>query len=137
MDTSKEKQMIHHSMNMSENTYIFSISSKEHPRYISVMNWKSSNIMALLSGVSTRGMEYWVREVCQSTPAPPYRAPLIKLNGRNIGILFMVGASSVLFDMYYGNKSMEKAKADIQQAWYKKYLKLISKGLTAHDHDEE
>lgn len=71
----------------------------------------------------------------------PYDDPelviTVMVENAGYGATIAAPIASVLFDMYYGNKSMEKAKADIQQAWYKKYLKLISKGLTAHDHDEE
>jgi len=69
----------------------------------------------------------------------PYDDPelviTVMVENSGYGASIAAPIASVLFDMYYGNKSMEKAKADIQQAWYKKYLKLISKGLSPHDEE--
>ncbi len=67
----------------------------------------------------------------------PYDDPeiVITVMVENAGYGASIAApiAAILFDMYFGNKSLEQAKIDIQKAWYKKYLKLISKGLTAHD----
>lgn len=67
----------------------------------------------------------------------PYDDPelVITVMVENSGYGASVAApiASILFDMYFGNKSLEQARIDIQKAWYKKYLKLISKGLKPTD----
>lgn len=67
----------------------------------------------------------------------PYENPelVITVMVENSGYGASVAApiAAILFDMYYGNKSLEQAKIDIQKAWYKKYLKLLSKGISGHD----
>ncbi|MFN3411332.1 MAG: penicillin-binding protein 2 [Exilispira sp.] len=67
----------------------------------------------------------------------PYEDPelviTVMVENSGYGASIAAPIASILFDMYYGNKSLEQAKIDIQKAWYKKYLKLLSKGLSAHD----
>lgn len=67
----------------------------------------------------------------------PYEDPelviTVMVENSGYGASIAAPIASILFDMYYGKKSLEQAKIDIQKAWYKKYLLLISKGLTAHD----
>jgi len=67
----------------------------------------------------------------------PYNDPelviTVMVENSGYGASIAAPIAAILFDMYYGNKTMEQAKLDIQKSWYKKYLKLLSKGLSPHD----
>ena len=67
----------------------------------------------------------------------PYEDPQIVITvmveNSGYGASIAAPIASILFDMYFGNKTLEQARIDIQKAWYKKYLKLISKGLKTTD----
>lgn len=67
----------------------------------------------------------------------PYENPeiviTVMVENSGYGASIAAPIASILFDMYFGNKTLEQARLDIQKAWYKKYLKLISKGLKPTD----